>query len=181
MITRRRLVLGTVLTLLIGWLCLCYVVVADPTLNRVQKADAIFVLGGPDVDGRATYGLDLARQGYAPTIAISVVSPWNSTVYDECTNGLPHLKVLCFDPAPRTTQGEARQLRTYAAAYGWKSVIIVTSSYHVSRARWILDRCYDGKLIMSAPPVRHSPWRMAREFVYQSVGYVKNGLITRGC
>lgn len=164
-----------------GWAVFGYLVVLDPTINRLQRADAVFVLGGPDTDGRAAYGLQLAAEGYARTVAISVVDPEHSSVYHQCTDGLPGLTVLCFPPNPRTTQGEARQLRAYAKQYGWRSVIVVTSSYHISRARWILDRCFGGTLIMRDAPAHHTPAEIVGQTFYQGFAYIKNGLFTRGC
>jgi uncharacterized SAM-binding protein YcdF (DUF218 family) len=29
---------------------------------------------------------------------------------------------------------------------GWRSVVLVTSSYHVRRAGWLLGRCYQGRV-----------------------------------
>ncbi len=164
------------------WFGVGYAVIADPKQNALRPADAIFVLGGPDVDGRANYGLSLASRGYAPVVAISVASEQQYERKHACANGTyDNAKVLCFQPDPRTTQGEARQLRAYAKEYGWKTVIVVTSSYHVSRARWILGRCYAQTLLMTSPRVRHSIWTMAHQYLYQSFSYVKNAVVTRGC
>lgn len=177
---RRPLLIGIALVVA-AWAVFGCLVVIDPTINRLQHADAVFVLGGPDVDGRAAYGLELAAQGYAKTVAISVVDPRQSSVYRQCTDGVPGLTVLCFPPDPATTQGEARQLRAYAKQYGWRSVIVVTSSYHISRARWILDRCFSGNLIMRDAPAHHGPVELVGETFYQGFAYVKNGLFTTGC
>ena len=36
---------------------------------------------------------------------------------------------------------------------GWRSMVLVTSSYHVRRASWLLGRCYQGSVqTVAAPP-----------------------------
>jgi hypothetical protein len=65
--------------------------------------------------------------------------------------------VLCPQPDPDTTRGEARMVRDLAARRGWRSVVVVTSTYHARRAQLLLGRCFDGQLqIVAAPP--HEPW-----------------------
>jgi uncharacterized SAM-binding protein YcdF (DUF218 family) len=88
---------------------------------------------------------------------------------------------MCFQPSPKTTLGEARAIRDEAREHAWKTIIIVTSSYHVSRARMIFGRCFPGKILMTSPPVAHSFLEIAYQYVYQTVAYIKAALITRGC
>jgi uncharacterized SAM-binding protein YcdF (DUF218 family) len=48
-------------------------------------------------------------------------------------------------------------VRDLAARRGWRSVVVVTSTYHARRAQLLLGRCFDGRLqIVAAPP--HQPW-----------------------
>ena len=60
-----------------------------------------------------------------------------------------------------------------AAQHHWHSVIVVTSKYHVSRARMIIDRCLPGKLMVIAAPGRPSPGTWAYQFLYQTGGYAR--------
>ena len=66
-------------------------------------------------------------------------------------------RVLCFKPAPYSTQGEARWIGREAAGRGWDSVVVVTSTYHVRRARMIVRRCFDGALatVAADPPLEN--------------------------
>lgn len=178
---RWRIASALVGALALTWLIGGYFVVVDPVTNHLAHADAIVVLGAPDIDGRTEYGLQLAAQGYAPVVAISVESPRQRSVKGACNGAVVNIKVLCFQAVPSTTQGEARQIRAYAQQYGWKSVIVVTSSYHVSRARLIVDRCFEGTVAMESPPVHHSFATMAYQYIYQTAGYFKAFLVTRGC
>jgi hypothetical protein len=55
-------------------------------------------------------------------------------------------------------------------------VIVVTFAPQISRARFIMEQCFDGDLIMFASPPRPSLARWAYEYAYQTVGYVKAAL-----
>jgi uncharacterized SAM-binding protein YcdF (DUF218 family) len=184
-LTRRqrlsRWALAVVAVLLTIWLVGGYFVVVHPVTNRLQRVDAIVVLGAPDVDGREVYGLELAQELYAPVVAISVESARQHRLNGPCNGAAVGVTVMCFIPSPRTTQGEARQIRAYAAEYGWKSIIVVTSSYHISRARLIVGRCFHGQIIMAATSVRHSFKTIAYQYVYQTAGYLKAFFVTTGC
>jgi hypothetical protein len=68
----------------------------------------------------------------------------------------PRLDLHCFVPDPPTTKGEGRELRRLASQYGWRTVIVVTFRPHISRARFILEHCFDGDLVMVASPERIS-------------------------
>jgi uncharacterized SAM-binding protein YcdF (DUF218 family) len=167
--------------LLITWLVGGYFVVVHPVTNILRQADAIVVLGSPDVDGRQSYAFTLAEQDYASTIAISVGSRRQLDFKTACHNPPNDLTVLCFVPNPPTTKGEAHQIRTFAAQYHWKSVIVVTSSYHISRARMIIGRCFGGDVMMSAPAAQHSIGTIAYQYVYQTAGYLKALTVDHGC
>lgn len=54
--------------------------------------------------------------------------------------------VRCFQPVPNTTRGEARALARLAEERGWRSVTVLTSTYHVTRARLLAERCFDGEV-----------------------------------
>ena len=74
--------------------------------------------------------------------------PENRSLADYCATRHPGLDLHCFVPDPPTTKGEGRELRRLAAQYGWRTVIVVTFRPHISRARFILEQCFDGDLVM---------------------------------
>lgn len=151
-----------------------------PQIDPVRHADAILVLGGFD-DLRYRFGTDLALAGWAPTLVVSnphgASDVWES---DFCVAPPPRLDVRCFVPDPQTTKGEGRELRRLAKQYGWRTVIVVTSRSHISRARFILESCFDGELIMVASPAHISVAKWASEYVYQTVGYLR-AVLQPGC
>jgi uncharacterized SAM-binding protein YcdF (DUF218 family) len=146
-----------------------------PQIDRLRHADAILVLGGP-VYSRYSFGIDLGWQAWAPTVVISIPNPTDPWLTNYCNTLHPPLNVRCFIPDPPTTKGEARELRHLAANYGWRTVIVVTFRPHISRARFILERCFDGSLIMIASPARLSVPGWAFEYVYQTAGYMRASL-----
>ncbi|MEV6277305.1 YdcF family protein [Nocardia sp. NPDC051832] len=142
-----------------------------PRTDPPAPADAILVLGGAH-DGREQLGLRLARDGYAPWVVFS--DPYtNSPMINRICHGGYSFRVTCFDPAPRTTRGEGRELARLARANNWRSVIVVTFTPHISRARYILQKCWPGDLRFADPRPDLSPARWAYDYVYQSAAYIK--------
>lgn len=154
-----------------------YPVYVRPQIDAVRPADAIFVVGGEAPLARYYYGLGLARDGWAPHLVLSDPA---GALSDRCQDDEPGFTVECFVPDPTTTFGEARYLGRVASERGWRTVIVVTYAPHVSRARYIMHKCFDGQLIMTAAPTRLSVPYWAWLYVYQTAGYVK-ALFQRGC
>jgi hypothetical protein len=118
-----------------------------------MKADAIVVLGGRP--NRLPVGLRLWRAEVAPTLVIFNASGEGD---DE------HLYVR---PEPYTTRGEARATARLAREHGWRSIVVVTSSYHVPRARMLFRRAFDGEVrTASAQPTL---WRLPVDLVLELV------------
>ena len=158
-----------------------YPVYVRPQIDTLRKADAILVLGGTAAGARYRYGLELARQGWAPTLVLS--NPYGAEdrgsaalVTSMCQTPEPGLNVVCFVPEPKTTLGEGVQFRRLADENHWETVIVVTFVPHVSRARYIIAKCFDGELIMVASPTRLGPVGWAWMYVYQTAGYIKAAL-----
>jgi uncharacterized SAM-binding protein YcdF (DUF218 family) len=151
-----------------------------PQVDRLRHADAILILGGPDYR-RYTFGLDLGAQGWAPNVVVSnpkgADDPWLTRF---CATPQAGFDLHCFTPDPPTTKGEGRELRRLASQHGWRTVIVVTLRPHVSRARFILEHCLDGELVMVAIPVQLSVFEWAFHYVYQTAGYLR-AMLQPGC
>ncbi|MHB8642509.1 MAG: YdcF family protein [Gaiellaceae bacterium] len=104
--------------------------------DHPAKADAIVVLSG-DLR-RVPTGVRLFDEHVAPNLLISLYG----AVPKSC--GRPH--VMCFHAHPLSTRGEAETVARMARAHGWKSIIIVSSRYHLRRARMLFARCTDARL-----------------------------------
>ncbi|WP_280316476.1 YdcF family protein [Nocardia wallacei] len=142
-----------------------------PQVDRPARADAIMVLGGAH-DGREELGLRLARDGYAPVVVFSDPYEHSPRMNRICHGGYS-FRVECFDPEPRTTRGEGRELAARARAGGWQRVIVVTFTPHVSRARYVLGKCWGGEILVVDARPHVSIGRWAYNYLYQSAGYVK--------
>ncbi|WP_109527080.1 MULTISPECIES: YdcF family protein [Nocardia] len=143
-----------------------------PQVDPLRPADAIVVLGGTAYE-RFDIGLDLAERGLAPELVISASTglddPWMAKY---CDGAFP-FRVACFEPDPWTTRGEAQEIRRRAEAENWRHIIVVTFTPHVSRARYIVGKCFDGELTMVASPSRSDLAFQAWMYLRQSAGYLK--------
>ncbi|WP_244975882.1 YdcF family protein [Nocardia huaxiensis] len=181
----RRSLRRTILTALIVIMALGGAgvpVYVRPQVDPLRRADAILVLGGNGVD-RYLLGLELARQGYAENVLYS--NPFGAdTELDEvrepCRSQYTEFTLRCFAPDPPTTVGEGRALRRIASEKGWRTIIVVTMVPHLSRARYILEQCFDGELIMTPSDENLSAGYMAWQYVYQTAGFMR-AFLQRGC
>jgi len=115
------------------------------TTDTLRHADAVVVLAGGEGE-RLDRGLELAREGVASTLVAST-GPQRLCSADE------PFHVICFLPDPNNTRGEVEEVARLAQQHGWKRLVLVTSTYHVTRARMLLDRCYSGSVeVVSAHP-----------------------------
>jgi uncharacterized SAM-binding protein YcdF (DUF218 family) len=171
----RRVVVSVCLMLVVAVLAGLPVYVR-PQVDRLRHADAILVLGGPDYR-RYTFGFDLGARGWAPNVVVSnphgADDPWLTRF---CATPQTRFELHCFIPDPPTTKGEGRELRRLASQHGWRTVIVVTLRPHISRARFILEQCFDGDLVMVAMPVQLSVFEWTFHYVYQTAGYLRAAL-----
>jgi uncharacterized SAM-binding protein YcdF (DUF218 family) len=164
---RRRRILLPLAGLALAWLVATAVLFVWPSTDPPGRADAVVVLSGGR-DTRLDPALRLMRQHVAPVLVISGAGydlQWKKA-RALCAGEPAPFRVLCFDPKPYSTRGEARSLARLAARHSWRTIDVVTSSYHVFRARMIIERCYHRRLRMigasypwtSAPVAWVSEW-----------------------
>lgn len=178
---KKRLILrsfAAIGALAIGWAVAGVFLYVAPPDDEPEHADVLFVLGPPDQ--RIGYAEQLMQQGYAPTLAVS--SPVGKDGRFEagiCSAHRPY-RIICFNPDPVTTQGEARALKNLSAQYGWKSANVLTAQFHVTRARVIVSRCYGGDLHLVADrmglpliSLTNPTYSWAYQYLYQTAAFVK--------
>jgi uncharacterized SAM-binding protein YcdF (DUF218 family) len=136
------------------------------------KADAVVVLSG--TDQRLPVGQRLVREGYAPLLVVSRSNDPTAAERRACNTG-----ALCFRAKPYSTRGEARAIARLAAARGWRMVDVVTSQFHVFRARIVIRRCYHGGLRMIG--ASQSPLRLPIDMANESLKLVYQEVFARGC
>jgi len=152
----RRLVTAGVAVLFLGAVAALgggFLLFNRPHADPLSKADAIVVLGG-DWDGRVEFGLDLARRGYADTVLLSDGYPMQRRVELKriCADGVAGVRVICFQPEPYSTLGEAKFVAELAEQNHWTHLIVVSWNYHMVRARYIFGQCFDGEVTMRPVP-----------------------------
>lgn len=123
--------------------------------NRAYAADVIIVLGaGLRPDGqptetmiaRARHGATLFHEGIAPVLLCSggqTRQPFQSEAA-ACASilreaGVP-AAVIHLEEMSQSTEENAIQSRQWMDAQGWRQALLVSSSYHLWRARWRFDR-----------------------------------------
>ena len=113
-----------------------------PPEDHPRHADVVVVLSGSK--DRLPRGLELMRGGVAPVLVISdgAVPGWPAA--NRLCHGGQKFSVICFHPSPYSTRGEAHFVAALMKRRGWKRVVVVTSRYHIIRARMDFRRCVDG-------------------------------------
>lgn len=147
-----------------------------PDQGMPAQVSAIVMLNGPG--DRLDTALGLAWQHRAPFVVISRGSPAFGHGSD-CAPPIPREKIICFDPNPSTTKGEAEFVGRLARQYRWRSLVLVTSTPQDSRARLRVERCFAGPVyvVTVSPPLSSWPYEIA----YEWAAIVKAAVFQRAC
>lgn len=144
-----------------------------PPVEPVRPSDAVLVLG-PPMEPRLALAEDLREEGVVERIVISVQASGGQTAQDLslCRDGV----ATCVVADPSTTRGEVllmEELTRGSSSGAAPSVIVVTSTPHVMRSRYIFAKCYPGEVTVVAAerPQTLSAW--ASQYAYQSAAFVK--------
>jgi uncharacterized SAM-binding protein YcdF (DUF218 family) len=121
---------------------------------RVQKADAIVALtGGAE---RISDAVDWLSEGMGARLLISGVA--HDMTREKLAHAAPQMRrwiACCIDlgHAARNTVGNAKETRHWVTVNGYRSVLVVTSNYHMPRAMVELRRQLPGVTLIGAPVV----------------------------
>lgn len=118
-----------------------------------RKVNAIVVLAGSKQ--RLPVALRLWHRGAARWLLVSR-DPLDGRRVRLCEH--PPARVVCFQAEPYSTRGEARWVARFAAHEGWHSLAVVTSRFHLYRARVLFRRCTKARLELVATPVQWWLW-----------------------
>ena len=162
-----------------AWLVLCAFLFVWPDDDEPRRADAIVVLAGGR-NARLEKGLELVRGGVSGTL---VISDGEAPGWEEanrlCERPGLNLEVVCFRPAPYSTWGEAEDVAALARRNGWRSLAVVTSTFHVYRARMLFARCFPGRV--SAVGTGSSLLYLPRALVWETVKLAVAVTVRRNC
>lgn len=154
-----------------------YAIFTHAKADALAPVDAIVVLSGED-DGRQSYGIALAEQGYAETVLISKSDRPDDLADAKACRPRTDLRVICRSAVPFTTRGEAIMARELAEEMNWQRVIVVTSRYHLPRSRRIFDQCFAGpaRTVLMRDVARDYRFSVAEwqyTYFYQYLGWMK--------
>ncbi len=132
-----------------------------PAQGMPARVSAIVMLAGPG--NRLPVALQLAREHRAPVL---VISQGQHGYGGPCPSATPGVKLICFDPNPGNTRGEAEFVGRLATKYRWDSLVLVTTRAQDTRARVIVGRCFSGSIYVmtGALPLGNWPYQIAYEW-----------------
>jgi hypothetical protein len=151
-------------------------VFAWPPQQVPAHVSAIVMLNGPG--DRTAVATRLARTHVAPILVVSTPTPILAGS-SGCLPSLPAIRVMCFNPVPKSTRGEAEYVGRLASRYHWRSVLLVTIAPQNVRSRLRLSRCFSGQIDAVDAPLRALQWPY--ELAYEWGAMIKALVFQRGC
>lgn len=116
------------------------------TESELKKADAIIVLTGGK--GRIAAGTEMLKQQLSYRMLISGVH--EDTRMNEIVKNIDFGSITLGNKA-RTTKGNALESKQWIEKNNFKSIILVTSNYHMPRSLSIFEREFPELEIQAAP------------------------------
>jgi hypothetical protein len=178
---RRMAVIGTIAAVFLAFCGLTARLFIFPASGMPARVDAIVMMAGPG--DRYSTAFNLAYQHRAPVLVISTGNDHGpggpSGPAGPCGPPVPGVRVICFNPSPDTTQGEAEYAARLAKQYHWHSIALVTITPQDSRARLRMERCFSGHVYVMPAPIRLGLWPY--ELAYEWGATIKALTISRSC
>lgn len=170
---KRRTVVALVI-LLIAFCAVTARLFVFPATGMPARVDAIVVPGGNG--DRIGAAVNLAKQDRARYLVISeglYIPP------GLCGSRVGSAQVICFNPNPGTTQGEAEETPRLATQYGFQSIVVVTTPDQTWRTELRFRRCFSGKIYAVTTPLPMHMWPLM--IAYQWAASIKAEVVNRGC
>ena len=157
----RRRALATLVAVMAVFCLITARLFVWPAQGMPTQVSAVVMLAGPG--DRLPVALQLAREHRS---AVLVVSQGQHGYGGPCPPKPSGVELICFDPDPGNTRGEAEYLGRLARRYHWNSVALVTTRAQDTRARIIVRRCFAGSVyVVTAPlPAGNWPYQVAYEW-----------------
>lgn len=170
----RRKLLVAALILVVVFLAATAPILVWSSQGMPARVDAIVMLAGPGA--RMVVAEQLARERRAPVL---VVSRGHLGYGGPCPPAMLGTRIICFDPDPADTRGEAEFVAALARRYNWHSVVLVTTREQDTRARLLLSRCYSGSIYVVTAA---QPWyRWPYQITYGWAALFKALFLQRAC
>ena len=146
-----------------------------PPSDRPVHADVVVALGGDPGQLRAQKAIALVRAGYAPEALVSL----GGTVEAPCPHPVPTVRIVCFRADPLDTRGEAEYVAREAGRHHWTTLLVVPGTTQATRARLLLERCTDARLVIV--PQSGSSSRVPLAVLYEWGALAKALVLQRHC
>lgn len=173
----RRL-LSTILIVLVLWLIVAFQLFFNVHHPPLERTDAVIMLGGASTE-RLPVAQRLQESLGIPVLVLSHTdTPGNASADALCQGTVPRPEgsLLCLSLDQKDTRGEARAIGGLVAAEGWRSVTVVTSRYHVTRAGMLIRQCTTADVVLadSMPDFNAKEW--LDRFVVETGGLLDSAL-----
>jgi uncharacterized SAM-binding protein YcdF (DUF218 family) len=147
-----------------------------PAQGMPRHVSAIVLLDGPG--NLLSRAVALAREHRASFLVVSLGTPQSGS---PCPARIARVTIICFNPVPATTQGEAEFVGRLARRHHWQSVALVTITPQDTRARLRVERCFSGRVYVVTAPAAPSQTSWQYQLVYQWGALMKALLFQRSC
>lgn len=169
-----RRILAAMLALIVAFSALTARLLVWPAQGMPAQVSAIVMLAGPG--DRLPAALRLTSEHRAPVL---VVSQGYLGYGSPCPPRPPGVTLICFDPNPADTRGEAEYVGRLAKQHGWNSLVLVVSRPQATRARILLERCFSGPVYVNTAPISPGSWPY--EIAYGWAALLKALVVHRAC
>jgi uncharacterized SAM-binding protein YcdF (DUF218 family) len=149
----RRRLLAAAVALVVAFGLVTARLFVWPAAGMPGRVSAIVLMAGPG--DRLDVALRLAREHRAPVLVVS--QGWEG-YGGPCPAKTPGVRLICFDPDPGNTRGEAEYVGQLARQYHWTSVVLVVTRPQDTRARILMSRCFGGSIYAATAPLPLGSW-----------------------
>lgn len=180
----RRLRLAVAALVLVGIVAVGValpLVVIPETQPVPGDTDAVVLLSDGEGERAATAERVMPRGGTDLLVVSQTPGAEWPAGWPRCGESVDGYDVICFEPVPATTRGEARAIAEMAAQRRWDTITLLTSTYHVSRARMLFERCVDARVEVVDASTELGALGWVRAAAGELAALARDGLIQRGC
>lgn len=136
----------------------------QPGSGNCQNADAIVVISGGDTNARTSEAISLYKNGWAPLLIVSGAAADKTGLSNAeamkrraMAQGVPQSAIIAEETS-ETTKQNASEVAAVVKQRGMKRIILVTSGYHMQRAKLEFSAQLPDIKILSHPVASDKQW-----------------------
>ena len=148
----------------------------SPAQGMPARVNAIVMMDGPGK--MLSHALQLARWHRPRFLVISLGTPESGY---SCPRPIAGIRLICFNPRPASTAGEAEYVGRLARKYHWRSVALVTITPQATRARLRVEWCFGGRFYVVTTPPDPSQTSWPYQLAYQWGALLKALILQPSC